>query len=73
MALKFRSGPVGKEPMEPEAVQLLKERCEPVFFIEHRGVKIYSNDRQERAVDVLGRQRAIEFATPAYRRPGARS
>jgi subtilisin family serine protease len=72
IALKFRAGITSRMALDPEAQELLSERVEPVFFIEHRGIKVYRTEVQERAVAVLGRQGAIEFATPAYRRnPGS--
>ncbi len=72
LALKFRPGPVGRSPLEPEAMQILRERLAPAGFIEHRGIKLYRSSTAPRAIEVLSRQDAVEFASPAFRRnPGS--
>jgi subtilisin family serine protease len=72
MAVKFRIGPAGRAPLEAEALSVLRERLEPAGFVGHRGIKIYRTPTQPRAVEVLSRQHAVEFASPAYRRnPGS--
>lgn len=72
VAVRFHDGAKGRRPMEPEAAELMKERMDPVMVVEHRGIKVFRTDRQSRAVEVLGRQDAIAFATPLYRRsPGS--
>ncbi|WP_052389911.1 S8 family serine peptidase [Belnapia moabensis] len=68
MALKFRSGPVGRTPLDADAFQILRDRLVPAGFVGHRGIKIYRTPGQPRAVEVMARQHAVEFATPAYRR-----
>ncbi len=61
-----------RTPLSPEAQAILSQRSQPVLFIDHKGIKVYRTDEQERAVRTLNREEAIEFATPAFRRaPGS--
>jgi subtilisin family serine protease len=63
-ALKFREG---RSSLSPAALDLLKNRAEPLAFVPNYGIKVYRSDRTEDAVRVLGREDSIDFATPAFR------
>lgn len=60
----------GRSTLSTEANELLRARSSPLYFIDHKGMKIYETDTEtrQRAVRVLNNEDAVEYATPAFRR-----
>src|SRR5215212_11931191 len=65
----LKMGP-GRSSLSPEALDILRERTDPILFIEHKGIKVYETDAEttQRALRILNEEDAVSFATPAFRR-----
>lgn len=64
-ALRFGTD---RQPLSPEAVQILRDRSEPILSIEHKKINVYRTGSRARALGILNREAAVEFATPVFRR-----
>ncbi|HYP40072.1 MAG TPA: S8 family serine peptidase, partial [Chloroflexia bacterium] len=58
----------GRLPLSAEAQGVLQRRGAPVMFLPEYGIRVIRAEVGERALQVLDREEAVEFATPVYRR-----